>query len=348
MLKRTPSHSHASPATHARPGNAATSGPFSTSTPGNAATIAAAPPAWSLSAWLTTRRSRPRRPPSRERGQDDLLAAVESRARRRSRIEQQPMRARLDEHGEAVADVEHERARRAVRRQLEARAAQIGSSASHAKRRPGRPAPQTANATPSAATASASRGRQRQRERRTGQLGDGMQRAHRDAGERCDGVDERRRPSGDARRATARASRARRAARDTALKNGIATRFTRGPTIEISPKYHAVSGSSASPIHHCRRTNSSARASDAPKTARRSHAPTVLGAASASKIATATNDNQNDADSGANGSKTSTATSVAATICAAPIRRRLASAISATAIMTSERCAGTAKPVSAA
>ena len=55
---------------------------------------------------------------SRERGQDDFLAAVEPRARRRSRVEQQPEAARLDDHGEAVADVEHERSRGAVRRQL--------------------------------------------------------------------------------------------------------------------------------------------------------------------------------------------------------------------------------------
>ena len=63
---------------------------------------------------------------------------------------------------------------------------------------------------------------------------------------------------------------------------------------------------------------------------------------------TATNDSQNDADSGANGSKMSTATSVADTSCAGLTRRRLASAANATAIMKSERCAGTAKPVSAA
>ena len=150
-----------------------------------------------------------------ERGQDDLLAAVEPRARRRAGIEQQPVRARLDEHGEPVTDVEHDGARGAVRRQLDARATQTGSSASHAKRRPGKPAPQTANATPSAAAASAG----------TGGSGNAYA-APRSSATACsartvmpaserDRVHERRRPRRDARRATARASRARRAARGT-------------------------------------------------------------------------------------------------------------------------------------
>ena len=64
--------------------------------------------------------------------------------------------------------------------------------------------------------------------------------------------------------------------------------------------------------------------------------------------ATATNDSQNDAVSGANGSQTSTASSAAASPWSAPTERRLASNARATTIMSRERCAGTANPVSAA
>src|SRR5258706_197832 len=133
----------------------------------------------------------------------------------------------------------------------------------------------------------------------------------------------------------------------TRLNNGIATRFTSGPTRDISLKYHAVSGSNARPIDHCSATN--ARAASQPRRQRPSTCTRRRrGPSSASKMATAANDDQNDAASGANGSNISTTSNVAASTCHAPTRRRVTSTNNATAIISSERSAGTAKPVRAA
>ena len=134
-------------------------------------------------------------PPARgERRQHDLLAAVESRARRRPRIEQQPLRC-------ASRRARRARGRRRARRLARCRAAATAAPASRAaaaRAKPGgcpaapRRRPRTRRRAP--LRANAGHGGSGTRHAAKRQLGDRVQAAHRETRELSRRVHERRRP----------------------------------------------------------------------------------------------------------------------------------------------------------
>ncbi len=299
IANRTPSHCHRSPRAQTRP-RSSTSGPSSKSAPRERGEHRGRAARMIVVGVAHDQHDRARAAAGRERGHDELLAAVEARAERGPGVEQEAMRARLDAAPRALAP---RRARRRARRQRPAaapvRGTNIGNTASQPSRRPGSGCAgmrERDAAWPRARRVAAGGARQAL-SAANGSVASRVQRGN--------GL--RSRASRPRAAAAARASRLTRppgarsvassvSGTSTRLNNGIATRFTSGPDDRDLAEEHGRERQ-----QRADRSTTAARTTRARPTARGAGAGLDVPTQSARRgraragSPTATNDSQNDA-----------------------------------------------------